>query len=174
MTHTLVGSSKFCIYQKINRCIGILSNIRYFVSQQVLVQLYYTLIYPFLAYSLITWGNTYPTSLQPLITLQKKAVRIITFSVYNSHSSPLFCKLGLLKLGDLIYLDSALFMYDYYSNRPPKYFQYIFLKALTKYINMKPDWPLRSLIIYRKLGPTMGNLISVSAGLNSGNLLKKI
>ena len=59
--------------KKIKRCIGILSKIRYFVSQQVLVQLYYTLIYPFLTYSLITWGNTYPTSLQPLITLQKKS-----------------------------------------------------------------------------------------------------
>ena len=27
----------------------------------------------------------------------------------------------------------------------------IFFKALTKYINMQPDWPLRSLSIYRKL-----------------------
>ena len=69
----------FHISKKIKRCIGILSKIRYFFSQQVLVQLSYTLIYPFLTYSLIIWGNTYPTSLQPLITLQKKAVRIITF-----------------------------------------------------------------------------------------------
>ena len=50
----------------------------------------------------------------------------------------------------------------------------IFLKTLTRYINMNADWPLRSLIIYRKLGPTIGNLKSVSARLNSGILLKKI
>ena len=105
------------ISKKITRCIGILCKLRYFVSQQVLFQLYYTLIYPFLTYSSITWRNTYPTTLQPLITLQKKAVRIISFSDFNSHSSPLFRKLGLLKLGDLTYLDSALFMDDYYSNR---------------------------------------------------------
>ena len=39
LTHTLVGSSTFCILfqKKIKRCIGILSKIRYFVSQQVLV-----------------------------------------------------------------------------------------------------------------------------------------
>ena len=58
--------------KKIKRCIGRLPKIRYFVNQQVLIQSYYTLIYPFLTYSLITWGNTYPPSLQPLITLRKK------------------------------------------------------------------------------------------------------
>ena len=47
------------ITKKIKRCIGILSKIRFFVSQQVLVQLYYSLIYPFLTYSLTAWGNTY-------------------------------------------------------------------------------------------------------------------
>ena len=58
--------------KNIKHCIGILSKITYVVSQQVLVQwLYYKLIYPFLAYSLITWGNTNPTSLRPLINLQK-------------------------------------------------------------------------------------------------------
>ena len=130
MTHTLVGSSTFCIFQEklLSAVLEIkkLGKIRYFVSPQVLVQLYYTLIYPFLTYSLITWGNTNPTSLQPLITLQKKAVRIITFSDVNSHSSPLFRKLGLLKLGDLIYLDNALFMHDYYSYRLPSTFNNFF------------------------------------------------
>ena len=84
------------ISKKIKRCIGILSKIRHFVSTQILTQLYYTLIYPFLTYTLVTWGNTYSTSLKPLVTLQKKAVRIITFSDYNAHSSPLFLSLGML------------------------------------------------------------------------------
>ena len=50
----------------------------------------------------------------------------------------------------------------------------ISFKALIKNINMQPDWPLRSLIIYRQLGRIMENLISVSVGLNSGMILKKI
>ena len=129
MAHTLVGSSAFCIFQKkITRCIGILSKIRYFVSQQVRVQLYYTLIYLFLTYSLVTWGNTYPTPVQPLVILQKKAVEIITFSDFNSPSSRL---LGLLKFGDLIYLDNALFMHDYYSYRLPSTFNNFF-KSIKK------------------------------------------
>ena len=114
------------ITKKIKRCIGILSKIRFFVSQQVLVQLYYSLIYPFLTYSLTAWGNTYKTSLQPLFILQKKAVRIITFSECKAHSSPLFYRLELLKLFDLIYLDNALFVYDYYTNKLPAIFHDFF------------------------------------------------
>ena len=119
------------ITKKIKRCIGILSKIRYFVSQQILVQLYYTLIYPFLTYSLVTWGNTYQAFLRPFITIQKKAVRIITFSEYNSHSSPLFSMLELLKFNDLIYLDNALFMFDYHANTLPVAFNNFF-KSLNK------------------------------------------
>ena len=111
MSRTIVGSSTFCILSAV---------LEYFLKLSTLLAnkslfVYYTLIDPFLTYSLISWGNTYPTSLQPLTTLQKKAVRIITFSDFISHSSPLFRKLGLLKLKDLIYLDSVLFMHY----RPP-------------------------------------------------------
>ena len=119
------------ISSKIKRCIGILSKIRHSVTDLVLVQLYCSLIYPFLTYSLITWGTTYQTALLPLITLQKRAVRIITFSEYNCHSSPLFRKLKILKVIDLLYLYCALFMYDYYSNRLPLIFN-DFFKSIDK------------------------------------------
>ena len=42
----------------------------------------------------------------------------------------------------------------------------IYLKAVIKYINIQPDWPLRSLVIYRNLGRIMENLISVSVGFS--------
>ena len=119
------------ISKTIKRCIGILSKIRHSVTDLVLVQLYYSLIYPFLTYSVITWGTTYQTTLLPLITLQKRAVRIITFSEYNCHSSPLFQKLKVLKVSDLVYLYCALFMYDYYSNRLPLIFN-DFFKSINK------------------------------------------
>ena len=119
------------ISKKIKQCIGIISNIRYFVSTKFLTQLYYTLIYPFLTYILTAWGNTYPSSLKPLVTLQKKVVRIITFSSYNDHSSPLFRKVDILKFCDLVYIHNALFMYDYYSRKLPSVFNNFF-KSLNK------------------------------------------
>ena len=48
--------------------------------------------------------------------LQKRIVRIITFSKFDEHSSPLFQKLKIPKFVDLVFLHNALFMHDYHCN----------------------------------------------------------
>ena len=60
--------------------IGILSRLKHCVASKVLIQLYYSLIYLYLIYSIPVWGNIYFTFLKPLLTLQKKAVGIVSFT----------------------------------------------------------------------------------------------
>ena len=112
--------------KKISRGIGILSKIRYYVNRNILLQLCYSLIYPFLTYGLSIWGNTYNSTLRPLIILQKRALRTITFSVPDEHSEPLFKKLEILKLTDLVTLHDALLMYHYHHNLLPSSFENFF------------------------------------------------
>ena len=112
--------------KKISRNIGILSKLRHFVPRDLLLQIYYSIIFPFFTYGIIIWGNNYKTTLNPLVTLQKKAVRIITFSHFQSHTSPIFKKLNLLKLPDIIKLHTIIFMHKYYHNRLPKAFNDFF------------------------------------------------
>ena len=50
------------IAKKIKWNIGILSKLRYYVNSDILVELYYALIYPFLTYGLISWINTYSST----------------------------------------------------------------------------------------------------------------
>ena len=114
------------ISKKIKRSIGILSKLRYFLSIKTLLSLYYALVEPFLNYCIIAWGNTYQTTLQPLFILQKKALRIITFSSYNEHSSPLFKDLNVVKLSDIITLQLAVFMYKFHNNLLPSVFDSYF------------------------------------------------
>ena len=90
------------IAKKVKRSIGTLSKLRYYLNSKTLLDLYYALVYPFLTYCIIAWGNTYQTSLQPLIVLQKKAIRIKTFSSFYEHTSPLFKDLNIIKLFDLL------------------------------------------------------------------------
>ena len=40
-------------------------------------------------------------------------VRLITFSDYNDHTNPLFLKLKIIKMYDLVHLVTAMFMYDF-------------------------------------------------------------
>ena len=120
---------KFHIHEltkKISRNIGILSKLRHFAPCNLLIQIYYTLIFPFITYGIIIWGNTYKTILNPITVLQKKAVRIITFSHFQSHTSPIFKKLNLLKLSDIVKLHTILFMHQYYNDRLPKAFNDFF------------------------------------------------
>ena len=116
-----------------SRGIGVLSKLRHFTNAEILKQLYYTLIYPFLTFGLITRGNTYITTLKPLIILQKKAVRVITFSDFRKHSSPLFDALSIIKLIDLIFFYVAMFMYDFYTAKFPNAFEDLFKKISNRH-----------------------------------------
>ena len=51
------------VSKKIKRNIGAISKVRHFVNLEILKSLYYALVYPYLTYCLITWGNTYHTTL---------------------------------------------------------------------------------------------------------------
>ena len=79
--------NKLCL--KLSKTVGILSKVRHFVNQDILIMLHYSLIYPFLIYGVHVWVLTFPSFQTPLLVIQKKAIRIIT-SEPRSHSAPLF------------------------------------------------------------------------------------
>ena len=93
------------IAKKISKTTGILYRIRSFVTEKLLIKLYYSLIYPYLIYCNEVWGGTNDVHLNKLLLLQKKIVRIITGESYLAHTTPLFRRTGILKVKDLhIYL----------------------------------------------------------------------
>jgi len=101
------------------------------VNSDILVKVYYALIYPFLTYGLISWGNNYSSTTQPLSILQKRAMRVMTFSKFYEHSSPIFKHLNIVKLPDLVFLNIAVFMYKCHNRRPPSVF-YTFFTQVNK------------------------------------------
>ena len=96
--------------KKNRRSIGILSKLRSFLNTKTSLSLYYTLVEPFFNYCVIGWGNAYQSTLQPFQNLQNKAIRIITFSSFTEHSSPLFKDLNIAKLSDIIILQLSVLM----------------------------------------------------------------
>ena len=77
-----------------------------------LLTLYQTLFQPYLVYGITLWGSTNKRYLKPIEQLQKKAIRYITKSAYNSHTQPLFRDTKLLKITDLHKLQVCKFMYQ--------------------------------------------------------------
>ena len=53
------------------------------------------------------------TTLDPLIKIQKKAIRIVCKESYNTHSNPLFKEHNILPIKEQIEYSSLMFMHDY-------------------------------------------------------------
>ena len=114
------------IQNKISKITGILCKTRHYVSLKVLRMLYYALIYPYLHYGNIIWANTYQSSLDPLIKLQKKIIRIILFAGYKDHTPPILKKLSILPFHQINEEKTALFMFRYFNKMLPATFDSFF------------------------------------------------
>ena len=90
-------------------------------------QLYCTLILPFLTYGILLWGNANRNSLDRIVKLQKRAVRIITNSSYLSHTKPLFEKFNMLDVHQLYKKELGIFMYKNHNGLLPRSFDNVFI-----------------------------------------------
>ena len=72
--------SYFVHLLSISRNIGIISKLRHYLSIKQLRQIYYNLIYPYIAYAILAWGSTYTSSLQKVQAKQNHVVRLIFFA----------------------------------------------------------------------------------------------
>ena len=111
------------------------------MNSDILVKLYYALIYPFLTYGLISWSNTSSSTTQPLFVSKKRAIRVLTFSKFREHSSPILKCLDIVKLADLVFLNIAVFMYNFHNRRLPSVFDTFFTQVSKRYIyNTRSVW----------------------------------
>ena len=93
------------------KSVGILCKVQKYLDQQTLHNLYYTFVYPYLIYVVEIWGNACNVYLDPLVKLQKKCLKIITFSSYLEHTEPLFQNLEILNFKQLVIHRIAMLMF---------------------------------------------------------------
>ena len=96
----------------ISRNIGVLYKLRQKLPDSAMLTLYNALILPHLMYCIVVWGCAGKSQMDRLRILQKRSIRIITNSIYNAHTSPLFLKLRTLKLEDIFILQILLFVFN--------------------------------------------------------------
>ena len=112
--------------KKLSRANGILSKLRHNAPIVTCLNVYYAIFYSHLNYSCNLWGLTTEENLKKIEVLQKKCLRIITFSDFNSHTNQLFIDLKLLKVRDLIKLHQLKFVYEFYKKVIPTDLQNLF------------------------------------------------
>ena len=105
---------------KISRAIGLISKLRHFVPKHTLINIYRSLIAPYLSYGLIVWGQACKSYLDKLLKLQKRVLRFIYFSDHNQHAIPLFSDAGILPLQFSYYELAANLMFDIRRRNAPR------------------------------------------------------
>ena len=111
---------------KLNRACGMLSKARHYVPEKELISLYYAIFSSHMNYGCQIWGQNMHPQFAKIITLQKRAMRIIKFADSEAHSDPLFKEMNVLRIQDLIKLQNCLFVHDFLNKKLPVCFDNYF------------------------------------------------
>ena len=77
---------------KISKTVGLISKLRHSIPRHILLYIYQTLIHLHLNYGIAAWGGASKTSLNKILTLQKKVLRMMYFTYIREHAIPLFIR----------------------------------------------------------------------------------
>ena len=111
--------------KKINKSIGIINKIKFFLLKSTLITLYYSIIFSYIYYGNLIWGSTYKTYLCQIYKVQKKISYIIINSSNNRQNlsiSDILARYKILTIFEINIFKSCLFFYKNFSG------QYTFFK----------------------------------------------
>ena len=81
------------------------------------MSIYYAIVYPYLTYGCVLWGNNYEAPLSQLVRLQNNVVRIINNVPLRDHITPHYVNLGLIKLPDIVKIYTCQLFHDHLINK---------------------------------------------------------
>ena len=84
------------VKNKISKGLGIMYKDRRYLHKSSLRNLYHAYIYSYLTYCIEVWGCTSKCQLNALLLLQKKIIRIMTFSPYLAYTDPIYKDFAIL------------------------------------------------------------------------------
>ena len=105
--------------KRLSRANGIISKLRYNAPLSVRLKVYFAIFHSDFSYGCNIWGLTTEENIQKIEILQRKCVRLLTFSPYNCHTNKIFIDLGLLKLRDIIKVEQIKLVYKFQNSNLP-------------------------------------------------------
>jgi len=111
---------------QLSRACGILSKLKHYTTLPVLKVVYNSLIHPYLNYSILNWGRASNSTIQPLIKLQNKAIKIIN-PINSGSLEEHFQHLNILCLPKLYSFSVGKFMHSYHNKLLPNHFDEYFI-----------------------------------------------
>ena len=101
------------------KVMGIMCHARKYLAPNSLLTIYNSLFLPYTNYCNLIWASIYSSHTQPLVILQKKAIRIITHSLLHPHTKPLFVKTNTLPFSSIFKFQMSSIVFSHINKRLP-------------------------------------------------------
>ena len=111
------------VFAKLKRANNILAISRHYTSKSMVKNLYYSHSNSNLLYGCQIWGKCLQSEESKILALQKKPIRLITFSDFDAHTSPLFKENKIIKFSDLVKIQNLVHVHKILNNDVPKTFK---------------------------------------------------
>ena len=115
------------ISKKINKILGILHKIKYKINNEIMINLYYTMIYPNIIYCNLLWGNSPATHLQLISKCQNRFIRLLLNLHPHTHTSNYYPTLKILNIQSINKYLSSIFTFKFLHNLLPNFFTDFFI-----------------------------------------------
>ena len=122
---------------KITKLTGILFKLRYKLTADIVKKIYYSLIYPYLTYGIIIWGNSAKSHLDHLNLAYNYFIRCLFVLKKSEHITEFYKKGNLLKISQIYRLYSSKFMYKVNQKIMPQFVQNNFQKNTHRYLDLR-------------------------------------
>ena len=106
---------------KLKRANNLLALSRHYLPRNILKQVYYAQFHSHLSYGCQVWGQS-TNNINQTLSLQKKAIRLMTFSHKDAPTNPLFKDLQILQLNDIIKTNNVIFVHKTINGLSPSHF----------------------------------------------------
>ena len=106
-----LGTNKLTLCSTLHRANKIISKLRHFLEKKLCIPVYYAIFYSHLLYGCLVWSYSKQDNIDCIRKLQKRCVRILSFSDFNGHTNALFFEFKLLKIVDIFVMQKIIFMF---------------------------------------------------------------
>ena len=117
------------IVTKISKNVGLIAKLRHSVTRPILLNIYKSLVHPYLTYGLAALGQACKTYLNKILILQKRALRLLYFTDWHEDAIPLFLEANVLPITFLYYESVSTLMYDINNCKAPTNMLNLFQKT---------------------------------------------
>ena len=107
------------VCNKLKRANGALSKLRHYIGKETLLSIYFSLFHSHLSYGAQIWGQRQNLHTRRIHIQQKQALRLMSFSNFRAHSSPLFQDYKILTFFDFVKYLNILFIFKFFNRILP-------------------------------------------------------